>query len=190
MTTGTSWLDTLGQIFHVIPDLATPEQVEASMREILDDPTLELFWWDWKRETYVDVREGNLGVVVSAPGRVVTLVEYESRKVGAVAHDERLLETPVCAEAVTNTVKHARASKVWLDIAHEGGMLRVEVRDDGIGGACINCDGDATGLGGLKDRVEALGGVLELVSPAGEGTRLLAAFPVAEALAEEPGVNP
>lgn len=94
MTTGTSWLDTLGQIFHVIPDLATPKQVEASMREILDDPALELFWWDWQRETYVDVREGDRGVVVSAPGRVVTLVEYESRKVGAVAVAEALAEEP------------------------------------------------------------------------------------------------
>jgi signal transduction histidine kinase len=57
-------------------------------------------------------------------------------------------------------------------------MLTVEVRDDGIGGACIDCDGDATGLGGLKDRVEALGGTLELVSPAGDGTRLVTVFPV------------
>jgi signal transduction histidine kinase len=84
----------------------------------------------------------------------------------------------VCAEAVTNTVKHARASKVWLRVWHEGEILSIEVRDDGIGGACLDYDGNATGLSGLKDRVEALGGTLELVSRAGEGTRLVAAFPV------------
>ena len=84
----------------------------------------------------------------------------------------------VCAEAVTNTVKHAQASKVWLTIAHENGTVRVDVRDDGIGGACIDCDGEATGLGGLADRVETLDGTLELVSPKGEGTRLVASFPL------------
>jgi hypothetical protein len=41
------------------------------MRQIYE-PTLELFWWDWQRETYVDVREDDRGVVVMAPGRVVT----------------------------------------------------------------------------------------------------------------------
>ena len=85
----------------------------------------------------------------------------------------------VCAEAATNTVKHARASQVWLTVAHENGTLTVVVRDDGVGGACIECGEDqATGLGGLKDRVEALGGVLDVVSPEGEGTLLTARFPV------------
>jgi signal transduction histidine kinase len=53
------------------------------------------------------------------------------------------------------------------------------VRDDGVGGACVECGEDqATGLGGLKDRVEALGGVLDVVSPEGEGTLLTATFPI------------
>jgi hypothetical protein len=90
----TSWLDTISQIFHLIPDLATPEQVEASLREILEDPTLELFWWDWQREVYVDVHGEDRGAVVTAAGQIVTVVDYETRKVGAVAHDERLLATP------------------------------------------------------------------------------------------------
>jgi signal transduction histidine kinase len=84
----------------------------------------------------------------------------------------------VCAEAVTNTIKHAQASRVWLTISRNDGTLCVDVRDDGIGGACIDCDGDATGLGGLVDRVETLDGTLEVVSPDGEGTRLVATFPV------------
>jgi signal transduction histidine kinase len=55
----------------------------------------------------------------------------------------------------------------------------VDVRDDGLGGACIDCDGDSSGLGGLVDRVEALHGRIELTSPSGGGTRLVATFPLA-----------
>ncbi|MGH3133465.1 MAG: sensor histidine kinase [Gaiellaceae bacterium] len=326
MTEAPSWLDAGGKIFHVIPDLATPAQVEDSLRVILGDPTLELFWWDWEGERYVDVHgQPALG---GGEGRVVTFVEYESRKVGAIAHDARLTDRPefrelfvptiriamerdrlhrdlvrkldelqasrarlvkvadderrrlernlhdgaqqrltvvllglrrleqrleeepelaglaastrqelegaiadlrelarglhparlaqhglaaavraavartsipieldlrlerdlppaveaaayyVCAEAVTNTVKHAEASKVALAIMQANGSLTVDVRDDGVGGACIDCEGDATGLGGLKDRVEALGGTLDLDSPAGQGTRLVAVLPI------------
>jgi len=51
-----SWLDTIGQVFQAIPDLATPEQVQSALREILDDPELLVYWWDWELERYVDVR--------------------------------------------------------------------------------------------------------------------------------------
>jgi signal transduction histidine kinase len=85
----------------------------------------------------------------------------------------------VCAEAATNTTKHAQATQVWLSALHQNGTLTVVVRDDGIGGACVECgEEQATGLGGLKDRVEALGGVLEVVSPDGAGTLLTATFPI------------
>ncbi len=89
-----SELTAVEQIFHVIPDLATPEQVQASLREILDDPTLDLFWWDWESERYVDVHDGpgTLATVDAVVPRVATLVEYESRRVGAILHDPRLLE--------------------------------------------------------------------------------------------------
>ena len=327
MTTAPSWIDTIGQIFRLIPDLAEPDEVESSLRVILDDPTLELFWWDWENERYVDARGGDLPG--RTPGQVVTLVEYETRKIGAIAHDAKLLERPefldsfvptmriamerdrlhrdlvrkiaelkasrarlvkiadeerrrlernlhdgaqqrltivllalrrleqqvaddpeleplvasarqelhdaiadlrelarglhpprlaqyglaaavraaslrssipveldlelhddlphdiavnayyVCAEAVTNTVKHAQANKVWISIVHRDDALTVDVRDNGIGGARIDADPDSTGLAGLVDRVEALDGSMEVVSPAGEGTRLVARFPIA-----------
>ncbi len=82
----------------------------------------------------------------------------------------------ICAEAITNSVKYAQASRGWIRVACAGHVLEVEVRDDGIGGAAL--DGSGTGLPGLIDRVEALDGTLELVSPVGQGTRLLARFPV------------
>jgi signal transduction histidine kinase len=327
VTAATHWLDAIGQIFHGIPDLAQPDEVQASLRRILDDPSLELFWWDWERGRYVDVQGED--AVEHLPERVVTLIEYETRKVGAIAHDARLLEQPeflesfvptmriamdrdrlhrdlvrkiaelkasrarivkvadderrrlernlhdgaqqrltvvllalrrleqsveehpelapivatarqelqdaledlrelarglhpprlaqhglaaavraaslrssipialdlrledelpdeigvaayyVCAEAVANTVKHAQATKVELSIVQEHGSLTVDVADDGVGGACVDCDPSSTGLGGLIDRVEALDGTIEVVSPQGGGTRLIAVFPLA-----------
>src|SRR5918996_4471538 len=78
MTTAPSWLDAIGQIFHRIPDLAQPEQVQSSLREILEDPTLEIFWWDWESERYVDVHGEEALQEISS--RVVTLVDYDTRK--------------------------------------------------------------------------------------------------------------
>ena len=328
MTDGTAWLNAIGQIFTVIPDLATPEEVQSSLRGILDDPTLELFWWSRTDMCYVDVHEVPRDSLAHAPGQVVTLVQYETRKVGVVVHQAALLEQPeflgsfiptmriamerdrlhrdlletieqlrasrqrmvtagdaerrrlernlhdgaqqrltvallalrrleqqvegdaevaprmssirgdledaiadlrelarglhppllarrglaaavragaarssipvdvdlrlggrlppaveaaayyVCAEALTNTVKHAQATRVELGVVHDDGTLTVEVRDDGIGGACIDCDAESSGLSGLLDRVEALDGILEIDSPPGSGTRLVARFPV------------
>jgi len=82
----------------------------------------------------------------------------------------------VFAEAVTNAQKHARASTIWVRATVAGGVLRVEVVDDGIGGA-VRTPG--SGLQGLSDRVEALGGGLTLDSVAGQGTQVTATIPVA-----------
>ena len=84
----------------------------------------------------------------------------------------------VCAEAVTNTVRHARAGHVRLTVRDDGANLVITVLDDGVGGACIECQEEATGLGGLLDRVEALGGTLDLTSPEGVGTTLVATIPL------------
>jgi signal transduction histidine kinase len=322
---GTS-LDAVDHLIHGIPDLASPPEVEEGLRVILRDPTLEMFWWDWEHERYVDV-DWRPRELVADDGRVLTMIEYPSRKVGAMLSDPRVLAEPefeamlgamriamerdrlhrelveklemlqasrqrlvqaadeerrrlernlhdgaqqrlivvllglrglerrlagqpeleplvaqaraelegaledlrelarglhppllsqrglaaavragaarsslpieldlqleeslpdaveaaayyVCAEAVTNTVKHAQASKAWVRLVHDDGTLTVEVRDDGLGGACVDCSGDASGLGGLKDRVEALSGRLEIESPDGGGTLLRAVFPV------------
>jgi signal transduction histidine kinase len=81
----------------------------------------------------------------------------------------------VVAEALTNAVKHARASVVSIRAEVTGRLLRVAVTDDGIGGAMV---AGGTGLVGLKDRVEALGGRLRLESPEGGGTSLTAELPI------------
>jgi signal transduction histidine kinase len=334
------WLDTIRRIFDSIPDLATPAEVEGALREILEDPTLRVFWWDWERECYVGV-DGESCAPEPAPGTVVTPIEYETRRIGALVHDPRLVGDPefteafvpmiriamerdrlhrdlvakleqlqasrarivragdserrrlernlhdgaqqrltaalltlraleaevagdrsliafvertldeiqsaidelreiarglhppllareglepalrsgasrasvpvelelriperlpppveaaayyVAAEAVTNTVKHARATRAWLSAVQSGETLTVVVRDDGVGGACVDCaTEEATGLGGLKDRVEALGGTFDVLSPEGGGTCLTAVFPVPAPGVATRGVRP
>jgi GAF domain-containing protein len=81
----------------------------------------------------------------------------------------------VVSEALTNVVKHARAAGARVTARVERGELRVEVRDDGVGGAR---GGYGTGLGGLEDRVSAVGGRLVVESPPGGGTRVCALLPV------------
>jgi signal transduction histidine kinase len=80
----------------------------------------------------------------------------------------------VACEAVTNAVKHASPSKVAVRTYRDNGTLRVSVSDDGVGGAVVR---RGSGLAGLRDRVAAHGGTLEVVSRRGEGTRIEVAIP-------------
>jgi signal transduction histidine kinase len=81
----------------------------------------------------------------------------------------------VVSEALTNATKHAQADEVAVTVEAAGDRLRVVVADDGAGGAML--DG-GTGLQGLADRVEGLGGQLVVGSPPGGGTRLVAELPI------------
>jgi signal transduction histidine kinase len=80
----------------------------------------------------------------------------------------------LASEAVTNVVKHANATAVSLSVGRENGCLRIVVSDDGVGGAGSR---PGSGLAGLADRVDALGGRLEICSPPGVGTRVSAELP-------------
>ena len=81
----------------------------------------------------------------------------------------------VVAEALTNTAKHAHASEVNVSAQADGANLRLSIRDDGIGGADLT---RGSGLIGLTDRVEALGGRVQISSVAGSGTSLVATIPI------------
>jgi signal transduction histidine kinase len=81
----------------------------------------------------------------------------------------------VVSEALTNAAKHARASVVHVDADAAGANLRLSIRDDGVGGADSR---KGSGLLGIRDRVEALGGRMEVASPIGGGTSLLVRIPI------------
>lgn len=83
------------------------------------------------------------------------------------------------AEALTNIAKHAQAERASVDVRAGCDELTVRIEDDGRGGARIHRDGVSTGLAGLADRVRATGGRLEVSSPDGGGTTVMARIPLA-----------
>jgi signal transduction histidine kinase len=87
----------------------------------------------------------------------------------------------VAAEALANATKHAQASRIEVSLAAENGSLVLSIRDDGVGGADM---AGGSGLVGLTDRAEALGGSITFHSPSGEGTRITAELPLELAMRE------
>jgi signal transduction histidine kinase len=81
----------------------------------------------------------------------------------------------VVSEMLTNTAKHAQASAVYVDAGRAEGILHVSVRDDGVGGADPT---RGSGLVGLRDRVEALGGTIAFKSAKGVGTAVEVRLPL------------
>jgi signal transduction histidine kinase len=103
----------------------------------------------------------------------VQLLELPSRRLEPGAESTAYY---VVTESIANAQKHARASSIRVRAAESAGNLRIEIVDDGIGGAAEH---GALGLQGLRDRVEASGGIFEVDSPAGCGTRVHASIPAA-----------
>jgi PAS domain S-box-containing protein len=83
----------------------------------------------------------------------------------------------IVSEALTNVAKHAAASRARVSVRPDGAVLRCEVADDGRGGADT---ASGTGILGLRDRAEAAGGTLSLVSPPGKGTVVTAVLPLTD----------
>lgn len=81
----------------------------------------------------------------------------------------------VASESLTNAIKHARATHVVVGLQLDPTVVELQVSDDGVGGADMRA---GSGLVGLSDRIHALGGTIEVRSPAGEGTRLEARIPI------------
>ena len=82
----------------------------------------------------------------------------------------------IVAEALTNAVRHAQATSAQVAVVVDAGVLRIEVRDDGVGGA--RSAAGSSGLLGLRDRAAALDGVLRVDSPPGQGTVVAATLPI------------
>jgi signal transduction histidine kinase len=132
-----------------------------------------------------EISRGLHPAILSRGGLVPALKALARRSAVPVdldLHVEKRLPDPVevgayyvVAEALTNAAKHAQASVVELCAEATGTNLRLVIRDDGVGGAAR---GKGSGLTGLIDRVEALGGKMTIQSPPGNGTSLLANIPI------------
>ncbi len=135
-----------------------------------------------------DVREMSRGIhpaILSQGGlgpALRTLARRSTVPVELELTTDRRLPQPVevaayylVSEALTNAAKHASASVVQVDVEAEDSVVRLSIRDDGVGGAD---PAEGSGLIGLRDRVEALGGTIEIASPAGGGTSLDVKLPI------------
>jgi signal transduction histidine kinase len=123
--------------------------------------------------------EGGLGPALRALARRSEVpVELDVRTTRRPPMPMEVAAYYVVSEALTNAAKHADASVVAVDIEEAEGGLSISVRDDGVGGADF---ARGSGLVGLKDRVEALGGWVSVESPRGAGTSIQVELPLADA---------
>ena len=162
---------------HVPPEL---DELRAELSSVADGLTGVL---DGLREIALGIHpallaEGGLEPALRTLARRSTVpVELDARAGGRLPEPVEVAAYYVVSEALTNAAKHAQASVVQVKVEAEDGVLRVSVRDDGVGGA----DPDqGSGLVGLKDRAEAIGGRISLASARGRGTALQVELPLAE----------
>jgi PAS domain S-box-containing protein len=136
-------------------------------------------------DSLVEVARGIHPSILSQGGLAMALHSLARRSAVPVEVDARI-DAPVpdaievaayyvASEALTNVAKHARASVAHVDVTMDDGTLMLAVRDDGVGEAAL---GQGSGLVGLQDRVEALGGTITIDSSAGKGTRVVVRLPV------------
>jgi signal transduction histidine kinase len=120
--------------------------------------------------------EGGLGPALKTLARRSPIpVQLDVRTEGRLPERVEVAAYYVVSETITNAVKHAHASVVHVDVEALDGVLRVSVGDDGAGGAD---SARGSGLVGLKDRVEALGGAITVQSPLGGGTSVRVELPL------------
>jgi signal transduction histidine kinase len=161
---------------------ASIPQEQATLRQQLDNLV------NGMADLYTELQELSRGIhpaILSKGGLGPAIKTLARRSVVPVSLeigvDRRLPESVeatayyVIAEALTNAAKHAEASEVTVRAGFDGGDLCLVIADDGNGGAAPS---GGTGLIGLKDRVEAVSGSLEVSSPLGGGTTIAARIPV------------
>jgi signal transduction histidine kinase len=135
-----------------------------------------------------DLQEASRGIhpaILSRGGLVPALrtlarraalpVELDQRVDGRLPERVEVAVYYVVSEALTNAAKHARASVVHIDLEADDATVKLSIRDDGVGGADPT---RGSGLVGLRDRIEALAGMIDVASPAGSGTSLVVRIPL------------
>jgi signal transduction histidine kinase len=156
------------------PELEEPRRHLAETARAVEDTLAEL--QEISRGLHPAIlAKGGLKAALSAlAGRSPVPVELNVG--GAEQLPERLQVSIyyLVSEALTNTAKHAHAAAVRVDLTTGGNWVRLSIRDDGTGGADPSL---GSGLTGLTDRVHALGGRMQIISPPGCGTTLLAEIP-------------
>jgi signal transduction histidine kinase len=176
-------------------------KIEAAQRlQAIDPERATAEWEDTKalvRATMADLRNSLAGLRLPALEEqpfcdaLATLAEEMGRRTKvavtttldpACATLDRPLQEAlyrVAQEGLANVAKHARAQQAWLTLAIRGETAELEVADDGVGlGATLRDDSGHYGVLGMRERVEALGGVLTLGPRDGHGTRLRARVPI------------
>jgi signal transduction histidine kinase len=147
---------------HLAEALVTAERAMAELRELAHGILPSVL-------THGGLRAG-VGAFVSRLDLVVDVDVMSDR----LPQDIEASAYFIVAEALTNVVKHAQATRATVRAAVDDRVLTLEVRDDGVGGA----DREGHGLMGIADRVDALGGRLTIHSPQGDGTALVARLPL------------
>jgi signal transduction histidine kinase len=170
-------LVTQGLLLSGISD-RVPADVRADVDEVRDELTIT-------RQELRDLCQGlhpailveaGLGAAIRALARRSPLpVRVQMQADGRPSGSCEVTAYYVAAEAFTNAAKHANASAVDILIEEASGTLTVQVRDDGVGGADAS---RGSGLTGLRDRVDAVGGSMTLESPPAAGTVLTVVLPV------------
>jgi signal transduction histidine kinase len=122
--------------------------------------------------------EGGLVPALRALGRRSPIpVEVDLRSDARLPEQAEVTAYYVASEGLANAAKHAGASVATIMLEEQGHAFRLAIRDDGVGGADPAA---GSGLVGLRDRVEALGGSMVLSSPVGQGTSMVIELPIAE----------
>jgi signal transduction histidine kinase len=179
----------VGLSLEDVPDLMTENAAEATRRVDRAIDAINITIRDIRnfifglRPTLLDEADLPSGLVMLAEEvRVNTTLEVDVRIEGAIPAltDARAQEVlSVAREALSNVIRHARASRVAVLLRSEGRALELAIEDDGVGfDPLVVLDGDHQGLRNMRARADALGGALELDSKPGLGTRLVARIPV------------
>ena len=174
-------LVTLGLELRAIEAIVPPEQVElraelARVASELGSAVEDLREFSHGIHPAI-LSEGGLGPALKALGRRSTIpVEVEANVGGRLPEHVEVATYFVASEGIANAVKHSGASVIRIHLEQaDDGVLHLSIRDDGAGGADPT---QGSGLTGLADRVEALGGTIAITSPSGEGTSLTVELPL------------
>jgi signal transduction histidine kinase len=157
-----------------LSDLGAQPQVKVASQlatELLDD--IRGVVAQIRQHDGLDLRQALTQLIAPLPTPRIHLSVAEDARVDSVAQAETLLR--IVQEALTNIVRHAHADNAWIDLRREGNVVRLSVRDDGRGIVPLR---EGFGLKGMRERIDAVGGTLEVSTASGGGVVLGITAPI------------